>query len=151
MSASVAPKKSYIDLAKEAIIALKDRSGSSSQAIKAYITTTYPGIKFAQHLLRAALKRGADSGNLIKVKASFKLGEAEKKAVLKKPPTKPVAAKKAVISKPVVAKKTSTTKPTKKVQKASKKAVTKKSVKKVLSTVWYVTNSALLLTFIDPL
>ena len=43
-----AAKKSYFDLAKEAIGALKDRTGSSSQAIKAYITTTHPSVKFQQ-------------------------------------------------------------------------------------------------------
>jgi hypothetical protein len=43
-----APKKSYFDMAKEAIVALKERSGSSPQAIKAYITSKYPGVAFAQ-------------------------------------------------------------------------------------------------------
>jgi hypothetical protein len=40
--------KTYFELAKEAIAALKDRSGSSPQAIKAYITSKYPAVKFAQ-------------------------------------------------------------------------------------------------------
>lgn len=44
---STAPKKSYYDLAKEAILALKDRTGSSPQAIKAYIATKFPTFKFA--------------------------------------------------------------------------------------------------------
>lgn len=43
-----APKKSYFDLAREAIIALKERSGSSQQAIKAYITSKYPTLAFGQ-------------------------------------------------------------------------------------------------------
>jgi hypothetical protein len=43
-----AVKKSYIDLAKEAIASIKDRTGSSQQAIKAYIASTYPGFKFQQ-------------------------------------------------------------------------------------------------------
>jgi hypothetical protein len=47
---SAAPKKSYLELAKEAIASLKDRTGSSPQAIKGYITNTYPAIKFAQVL-----------------------------------------------------------------------------------------------------
>ena len=47
-------KKTYFDLVKEAIVALKDRSGSSAQAIKAYIVKTNPGLKFAQ--VRQAFK-----------------------------------------------------------------------------------------------
>ena len=42
-----ATNKSYFDLAKEAILSLKERSGSSPQAIKSYIATTYPDFKFA--------------------------------------------------------------------------------------------------------
>ena len=61
MSAA-APKKSYFELAREAIASLKDRTGSSPQAIKAYITANHPSIKFAQHLLRAALNKGAEQG-----------------------------------------------------------------------------------------
>ena len=78
MSAA-APKKSYFDLAKEAILALKERTGSSPQAIKSYICTNHPSIKFAQHLLRSALNKGAETGKFVKVKASFKLAAAEKK------------------------------------------------------------------------
>lgn len=89
MSAA-APKKSYVELAKEAIAALKERTGSSPQAIKAHIVANHPSIKFAQHLLRAALKKGAETGKFIKVKASFKLGAEEKKA--KKVAVKKVAA-----------------------------------------------------------
>ncbi len=39
--------KSYFALAKEAIAALKERSGSSSQAIKNYIVSKNPSVKFA--------------------------------------------------------------------------------------------------------
>lgn len=95
MSAA-APKKSYVELAKEAIAALKERTGSSPQAIKAHIVANHPSIKFAQHLLRAALKKGAETGKFIKVKASFKLGAEEKKAkkvAVKKVAAAPAAAK----------------------------------------------------------
>jgi histone H1/5 len=103
MSAA-APKKSYFELAKEAIAALKERTGSSPQAIKAYITSNHSSIKFAQHLLRAALNKGVETGKFVKVKASFKLAASEKKppakkatpaapaVVTKKPPTKKAAA-----------------------------------------------------------
>ena len=43
-----APKKSYSDLAKEAIASIKDRTGSSAQAIKSYIIATYPKMNFQQ-------------------------------------------------------------------------------------------------------
>lgn len=85
---SAAPKKSYFELAKEAIAALKERTGSSAQAIKAHIVANHPTIKFAQHLLRAALNKGSETGKFVKVKASFKLAADEKKV-------KKVAVKKA--------------------------------------------------------
>ena len=47
MSAAAAKKPSYYELAKEAIASLKDRTGSSPQAIKTYIASKYPTIKFA--------------------------------------------------------------------------------------------------------
>jgi hypothetical protein len=43
---AVAPKKSYFDLAKEAILFQKERFGSSQQAIKNYITSNYPTLNF---------------------------------------------------------------------------------------------------------
>lgn len=85
MSAA-APKKSYLELAKEAIAALHERTGSSPQAIKAYITSNHASIKFAQHLLRTALSKGVESGKFIKIKASFKLAASEKKAPKKVAP-----------------------------------------------------------------
>jgi histone H1/5 len=84
---STAAKKSYFELAKEAIAALKERTGSSAQAIKAHIVANHPTIKFAQHLLRAALNKGSETGKFVKVKASFKLAADEKK----KPAVKKVA------------------------------------------------------------
>ena len=52
---SVAPKKSYFQLVKEAIAAIKDRTGSSPQAIKGWITSSYPTIAFAQVYFSIAL------------------------------------------------------------------------------------------------
>ena len=94
-SPRMSAKKSYIQLATEAIKSIADRTGSSAQAIKGYITTNYPAVKFAPHLLRAALKRGVESGKLVKVKSSFKLSSAAPKA--KKPSAK--APKKSVAEK----------------------------------------------------
>ena len=94
-AAKSAPKKTYFELAKEAIVALKERGGSSGQAIKGYITKTYPALNFQQHLLRSALKTGTAKGKLVQVKASWKLAVAEKKTVkpAAKKPTTPKAKK----------------------------------------------------------
>nr|P82898.1 RecName: Full=Histone H1A [Olisthodiscus luteus] len=45
----------YYDMVKDAIVALKDRNGSSMQAIKKYIEANQK-VEFKQHYLRAALK-----------------------------------------------------------------------------------------------
>ena len=52
---------------KEAIAALKERGGSSQQAIKNYIEKTHPSLKLAPHLLKGALKKGVESKKLAKV------------------------------------------------------------------------------------
>lgn len=51
----------------EAIVALKDRNGSSIQAIKKHIITGHPDLTFAPHQLRSALKKGTEAGKYIKV------------------------------------------------------------------------------------
>lgn len=117
---STTPKKSYFELAKEAITALKERTGSSQQAIKAHIVANHPSIKFAQHLLRGALNKGADAGKFVKVKASYKLGAEEKK--VKKAVTKKTvpATKAAVVAKVAAVAKAAPTKAVKKAPVAKK-------------------------------
>lgn len=51
----------------EAVVSLKERNGSSVQAIKKYIVTKYPDLVFAHHQLRSALKKGTAAEKLIKV------------------------------------------------------------------------------------
>lgn len=51
----------------EAILALKERSGSSVQAIKKHIVTSHPDLAFAPHQLRSALKKGTEAGKYVKV------------------------------------------------------------------------------------
>uniref|UniRef100_A0A7S2Y1F8 H15 domain-containing protein n=1 Tax=Fibrocapsa japonica TaxID=94617 RepID=A0A7S2Y1F8_9STRA len=123
---------SYYDMAKAAILALKDRTGSSLPAIKAYITANYPSVKFLPHALRAALKKAVEAGKLIKVKASYKLSAdekkpkkvAKKKVVKKKAPKKP---KKKVVKKKAPKKKAPKKKAASKKKAApKKKAATKK-------------------------
>ncbi len=80
----------YETMAKEAIVALKDRTGSSTIAIAKFIKEKYGKAlpdNFKQ-LLSRYLKKFAESGKLVKVKASYKLGTLKdapkKKKVVKK-------------------------------------------------------------------
>ena len=109
---------SYFDLIKGAIVALKDRTGSSRQAISKAVAAK-KGTAFKSHVLNKALSSGVTAGKLVQVKGSYKLSAAEKK-----PPKKKAAPKK----KRAAPKK----KATKKKKKATKKraAPKKKATKK---------------------
>ena len=65
-------------MAVSAIKALKDRTGSSSAAIKKYIVANNTGLVFLQHALKLALKTGVANGTLIPVKGSFKLSVSKR-------------------------------------------------------------------------
>ncbi|KAJ9534250.1 hypothetical protein QJQ45_006937 [Haematococcus lacustris] len=108
----------------ECITALKERTGSSLPAIKKWIQAKYAKDLPStwEKILSVQLKRMADTGALVRVKASYKLGEATKKAAAKKPttPKKPAAAKAA---KPASAMKTDASGAKK--SPAARKAVTK--------------------------
>ena len=93
----------YIDMVKAAIGSLKEKTGSSKQAILKYIIANYKvgdNVNSVNSHLRTALKSGVAKGFLKQTKGtgasgSFKLGEkpkAEKKPKAKKV-TKPKAAK----------------------------------------------------------
>eukprot|EP00965_Chrysotila_dentata_P023682 784843-Pleurochrysis_carterae.AAC.1 len=104
MTEKGAPK--YVDLAKAAILALKDRTGSSLVAIQKYLAANHPEAKNST-ALKNALKSGEQKGIFVKVKSSYKLSQAAKK-----PPPKPKKAKKpATAKKPSAAKKTAAKKP----------------------------------------
>ncbi|KAK3739481.1 hypothetical protein QZH41_007840 [Actinostola sp. cb2023] len=119
----------YQEMVLAALGALKDRTGSSRQAIKKYIQANYKvGDNCGTHL-KLALKRMSDKGSILHVKGtgasgSFKLNKAvavEKKAkkkVVKKPAAKKPAAKKPAAKKPAAKK------------PAAKKAAAKKGAKK---------------------
>lgn len=144
----VADHPKYVDMIAAAIGSLKERSGSSRQAILKYVTANYKVSDSASTHVKLALKRGVAGGQLKQVKGagasgSFKLAEkpkAVKKAVKKPAAKKPVAkkAKKPAAKKatPKKAKKPAakkaTPKKTKKpaAKKAAKKATPKKVVKK---------------------
>ena len=119
----------YIDMITAAIGALKERNGSSRQAIVKYIKANYKVGDSSDVHVKLALKRGAESGTLIQTKGSGASGSfknAKPKAEPKKP-AKPKAPKKPA-SKP---KKSTTKSPKKKAAaKKPKKAGAKKPAAK---------------------
>ena len=138
-----APKKvpehpKYVDMVAAAIAALKERKGSSRQAILKYVCANYPvNDSHANTYVKAALKSAVASGLLKQPKGtgasgSFKLGEKPK--AVKKPATKKPAAKKATPKKVKKATPKKTKKPTPKKAKkpAAKKPAAKKPAKKVV-------------------
>merc|ERR1719410_2039768 len=129
-----------------AIAALKDRTGSSRQAILKYICANYKvdAAKAGQHL-RMALKAGIKKGTLKMAKESgkgagcFKLVKVEKpkkakKAVKPKKPAvkkaKKAPAKKAAAKKPAAKKPAAKKAPAKAKKPAAKKPAAKKTAKK---------------------
>ena len=136
-----------------AIAELKERKGSSRQAIEKYIAANYKvGPKYTGPL-KQALKKGVEKGTFVQTKGvgasgSFKIAkpEPEKKPAVKKPaakkttkpakkvtkkaPAKKTAAKKTAAKKPATKKATSTKKaPAKKAASPKKKAPAKKAGK----------------------
>lgn len=97
---------------KEALTALKEKSGSSPYAIAKFMEEKHKSVLPAnfKKIMAIQLKNSVAKGKLVKVKASYKLSEAGKK---EKPKAKPARAKKE-------------TKKTEK--KPKKKAVKKKAV-----------------------
>ncbi|OWB56136.1 hypothetical protein B5S28_g2027 [[Candida] boidinii] len=130
------PKKTYKELIITAITTLKERNGSSRQAIKKYIQSNFPitNSNFDSQF-NLALKKGVVSGHFIQpkgpsgpVKLNKETLKSEKKPVKKAAPKKAAAPKKSAPKK-TAAKKETTKKTTKKA--APKKAATKKTTAKV--------------------
>ena len=125
-----APKKpaahpKYIDMVVAAITALKERGGSSRQAIEKYIKANNKvGDNVGVHL-KMALKRGVLSGTLAQPKGTGASGSFKvvKKAAPKKAAKKPAAKKPA-------AKKAGAKKAKKPAKKAAKKPAVKNAAKK---------------------
>ena len=128
----------YGEMINTAIASLKERSGSSRQAISKYIKGNFKVGDNADSHLKLALKRAVAAGNLKQVKGtgasgSFKLSETKpKKAVKKKAAAKKPAAKKAPKKKAAAkkAKKPAAKKPAAKKAATPKKKVAKKAAKK---------------------
>ena len=144
-----APKKpadhpKYIDMITAAITALKERTGSSRQAIVKYIKANYKVGDNADVHVKMALKRGVASGALAQPKGtgasgSFKVVKkaepkkkkpAAKKPAAKKPAAKKPAAKKSTPKKKAAAKKSTPKKKKPATKKASSAKKTKKPAKK---------------------
>ena len=121
----------YIDMITAAVGSLKERSGSSRQAILKYIQANYKVSDSASTHVKLALKRGVASGAIAQAKGtgasgSFKL--AKKAPAPKKKPAAKKAAKKTP-KKPVAVKKTTVKKSPKKTKPAAKKTAAKKATK----------------------
>ena len=135
-----------------AIAELKERKGSSRQAIEKYVAANYKvGPKYTGPL-KQALKKGVEKGTLVQTKGvgasgSFKIAkpEPEKKPAVKKPaakkattkkvtkktPTKKAPAKKTTTKKPAAKKAAPKKAPAKKAASPKKKAPAKKAAGKV--------------------
>jgi len=136
-----APKKvaehpTYAVMVSAAIASMKERKGSSKQAIAKYICANYKvGPKY-NGPLKMALRKGVEAKPLVQVKGtgasgSFKLAKVEKPAVKKPAPKKP-AAKKPAAKKTAAKKPAAKKSPKKTVKKApAKKAPAKKPAVKV--------------------
>ena len=136
----------YAVMIAAAIKALKERGGSSRQAILKYILANYKIADAAKAQVRAklAIRKMLEAKTIIPVKGSFKLPKEEKVAKPKKAAKKPAAkkakkpaakkAKKPAAKKPAAkkAKKPAAKKPAKKAAKkpAAKKPAAKKPAKK---------------------
>ena len=126
----------YSEMVAAAVGALKERSGSSRQAILKYISTNYKVGDGANTHVKLALKRGVTGGALKQVKGtgasgSFKLAE-KPKAPKKKPAAKKAKKPAAKKAKKPAAKKTpkkTAKKSTPKKKPAAKKPAAKKAKK----------------------
>lgn len=122
---------------KEALLALKEKNGSSPYAIAKYMEGKHKAVLPAnfRKMLALQLKNCANRGKLIKIKASYKLSESGEKD--KGTPTMTKTSKKSTVKKPKQAKAKTTTAPperkrtaVKKSEGAKKKKVATKKTKK---------------------
>jgi hypothetical protein len=69
----------YLEMSVKAIKALKDRTGSSSAAIKSFIVENET-VAFGQHSLRRALAKGVESGLLVMIARSYMITDKVRRA-----------------------------------------------------------------------
>ena len=124
--------KHYREQIKAAILALKERSGSSLPALKKFLNASPSQYRF----INAALRTGVASGFFVKNKGKYKLSAEAKKPPKKKKKKKKKKAKKKKKkkkkkkAKKKTKKKTKKKKPAKKAKKAKKKSKGKKKKSK---------------------
>lgn len=127
----------YIEMIIAGIAALKERGGSSRQAIVKYIRANYKVGDNSDTHIKMALKRGVAANSIKQVKGtgasgSFKLSDAKpaaKKLATKKTPKKKAPAAKKPAGKKTPAKKAAAKKPAAK-KTPKKKVAAKKAAKK---------------------
>ena len=127
----------YKEMITAAITSLKERTGSSRQAIVKYIQANYKGVDNCNVFVKQQLRKMTAAGGLKQVKGAGASGSFKvvvqakpkaKKPAAKKPAVKKVAAAKKPAAKKSAAKKTAAKKPAAK--KATKKPATKKPAAK---------------------
>ena len=131
----------YAEMISQAIAALKERSGSSRQAIVKYVKGNFKVADNCDSHVKVSLKRLVAAGTLIQVKGtgasgSFKLAKAAPKKKAPAKPTKPAAKKPAAkkAKKPAAKKSAAKAKtPVKKSTKSTPKKKAKAPVKKAAS------------------
>lgn len=100
----VSAHPSYKEMITQSIVNLKERTGSSRQAIKKYIHANYKGLTGqTDNLINAALKKGVESGDFVQPKGAsgpVKLARKEKPAGSA---ASPAVAKPKVMTKPKAA------------------------------------------------
>ena len=129
-AAKPAAHPKYSVMIAAAITALKDRTGSSRQAILKYICANYKvDAAKAAVQVRIALKRGVAKGALKMARASGK-GAGSYKVVKVEKPKKAKKPKKPKAKKPKKAKKVAKKPAAKKPKKAAKKPAAEKAAKK---------------------
>merc|ERR1712080_769667 len=126
---SLAPatsKLTYKEMIQAAIVSLKERAGSSRQALKKYVQTNF---NITAHnfdsLFNIALRKGVDTGDFLQPKGASGPVKMAKKLV---------AAKTAKVTKPEKPKKATTAKKEKAVKAIKAKPPTVKSVKPKAAT-----------------
>jgi len=115
----------YDEMVKTALVALKDRTGSSVPSIAKYLGANYTLPDNYKKTLSTQLKNMLAAGKLVKVKASYKLSEG-----FKKPAAKTKAPKKKTVTKKVTPKKAAPKKKVAPKKVAPKRAATKKTAPK---------------------
>ncbi|NP_001296617.1 histone H1-like [Cicer arietinum] len=92
----------YAEMITEAIVSLKERTGSSQHAITKFIEEKHKDLSPTfRKLILLHLKKSVAAGKLVKVKGSFKLAPAKSSVAKPKAATAPAATKKAkAVTKP---------------------------------------------------